>query len=183
MIVAPPPADLDFADLRDDEQAALAAFDYYGRVDSGYSKIQGTKPQTIGYPLDDSPAGLAGWIVEKFRTWSDCDGDVESVLHQGPAARQRHAVLAHGHGPLGRAPVLRGRAAPSGFMPAERPAVPFGVAAFPKEIIRSPRHWAEGRYDIRHWTEMPRGGHFAAFEQGELLVNDVREFFRAFRVH
>ena len=77
MIVAPPPADLDFEHLRDDEQAALAAFDYYGRVDSGYSKIQGTKPQTIGYALDDSPAGLAGWIVEKFRTWSDCDGDVE----------------------------------------------------------------------------------------------------------
>ena len=68
-------------------------------------------------------------------------------------------------------------------MPAERPAVPFGVAAFPKEIIRSPRRWAEGRYDIRHWTEMPRGGHFAAFEERELLVNDVREFFRPFRVH
>ena len=79
MIVAPPPADLDFDNLGDDEQAALAAFDFYARVDSGYSKIQGTKPQTIGYPLDDSPAGLAGWIVEKFRTWSDCDGDVESV--------------------------------------------------------------------------------------------------------
>jgi hypothetical protein len=70
----------------------------------------------------------------------------------------------------------------SGFVPDERPTVQFGVAAFPKEIIRSPRHWAERRYDIRHWTDMPRGGHFAAFEEGGLLVDDVREFFRPLRI-
>ncbi len=177
MVVAPPPADLDFEHLRDDEQAALASFDYYGRVDSGYSKIQGTKPQTIGYALDDSPAGLAGWIVEKFRTWSDCDGDVERSLHQGPAARQHHAVLAHRHRPLGGAPLLRGRA----DRHVRRPTAGRG----PRRGRRVPEGdhppappWAEQRYDILHWTDMPRGGHFAAFEEPELLVDDVREFFR-----
>jgi pimeloyl-ACP methyl ester carboxylesterase len=180
--VAPPPGDLDFANLRDDEQAALGAMDYYSRVDSGYSKIQGTKPQTIGYPLDDSPAGLAGWIVEKFRTWSDCGGDVESVFTKDQLLDNVMlywlTATAHSAGRLYyEAEQTRG------FIPAERPTVPFGVAAFPKEIIRSPRHWAEQRYDIRHWNEMPRGGHFAAFEQPELLVDDVREFFRPLRIH
>jgi epoxide hydrolase len=181
MIVAPPPGDLDFANLRDDEQAALGAMDYYSRVDSGYSKIQGTKPQTIGYPLDDSPAGLAGWIVEKFRTWSDCDGDVESVFTKDQLLDNVMlywlTATAHSAGRLYyEAEQTRG------FMPEERPTVPFGVAVFPQEIIRSPRHWAEERYDIRHWNEMPRGGHFAAFEQPELLVDDVRDFFRALRI-
>jgi epoxide hydrolase len=180
MIVAPPPADLDFANLREDEQVALAAFDYYSRVDSGYSKIQGTKPQTIGYALDDSPAGLAGWIVEKFRTWSDCDGDVERRFTKDQLLD--NIMMYWVNGTAHSAGRLYYEAEQTqGFMPAERPTVPFGVAAFPKEIIRSPKHWAERLYDIRHWTEMPRGGHFAAFEEGELLVDDVRAFFARLR--
>ncbi len=181
MIVAPPPADLDFDNLRDDEQAALASFDYYARVDSGYSKIQGTKPQTIGYALDDSPAGLAAWIVEKFRTWSDCDGDVERRFTKDQLLDNIMLYwltgTAHSAGRLYYESEQTG-----GFVPGQRVEVPIGVAAFPKEIIRSPRHWAEPLYDIHQWTEMPRGGHFAAFEEGGLLVEDVRSFFRPLRI-
>jgi epoxide hydrolase len=181
MVVAPPPPDLDFEHLREDEQAALATYEYYGRVDAGYSKIQGTKPQTIGYALDDSPAGLAGWIVEKFRAWSDCDGDVERRFTKDQLLDNVMLYwltgTAHSAGRL-----YYEAEQTSGFVPGTRVEVPVGVAAFPAEIIRPPRHWAERRYDLRHWTDMPRGGHFAAFEEPELLVGDVREFFRPLRV-
>jgi microsomal epoxide hydrolase len=181
MVVAPPPPDLDFEHLREDEQVALATYEYYGRVDSGYSKIQGTKPQTIGYALDDSPAGLAGWIVEKFRTWSDCEGDVERSFTKDQLLDNVMLYwltgTAHSAGRL-----YYEAEQTSGFVPGTRIEVPVGVAAFPAEIIRPPRHWAEQRYDVRHWTEMPRGGHFAAFEEPDLLVADVRGFFRPLRV-
>jgi pimeloyl-ACP methyl ester carboxylesterase len=181
MIVAPPPADLDFDNLREDEQAALASYDYYARVDSGYSKIQGTKPQTIGYALDDSPAGLAAWIVEKFRTWSDCDGDVERRFTKDQLLDNVMFYwltgTAHSAGRL-----YYEAEQTAGFVPDTRVEVPVGFAAFPKEIIRSPRHWAEIRYDVRRWTEMPKGGHFAAFEEPQLLVDDIRAFFNGFRI-
>ena len=181
MIVAPPPADLDFENLREDEQSALASYDYYARVDSGYSKIQGTKPQTVGYALDDSPAGLAAWIVEKFRTWSDCDGDVERRFTKDQLLDNVMLYwltgTAHSAGRL-----YYEAEQTAGFVPDRRVEVPVGFAAFPKEIIRSPRHWAETRYDVRRWTEMPRGGHFAAFEEPRLLVDDVRAFFKGLRI-
>jgi microsomal epoxide hydrolase len=182
MVVAPPPADLDLDHLSAAEQDALASYDHYSRVDSGYAKIQGTKPQTIGYALDDSPAGLAAWIVEKFRTWSDCDGDVERRFTKDQLLDNIMLYwltgTAHSAGRLYYESEQTG-----GFMPAGPVEVPMGVAAFPKEIIRPAREWAERRYDIRHWTEMPSGGHFAAFEEGDALVRDVREFFRPLRIH
>jgi pimeloyl-ACP methyl ester carboxylesterase len=181
MVVAPPPADLDFEHLQEDEQVALATYEYYGRVDSGYSKIQGTKPQTIGYALDDSPAGLAGWIVEKFRTWSDCDGDVERRFTKDQLLD--NVMLYWLTGTAHSAGRLYYEAEQTrGFVADSRVEVPVGIAAFPKEIIRPPRRWAEPRYNLHRWTEMPRGGHFAAFEEPELLVGDVREFFRPLRV-
>jgi microsomal epoxide hydrolase len=182
MVVAPPPPDLDLEHLQDDEQVALATYEYYGRVDSGYAKLQGTKPQTIGYALDDSPAGLAAWIVEKFRTWSDCDGDVERRFTKDQLLDNVTLYwltgTAHSAGRLYYEAEQTG-----GAVARQRIEVPVGVAAFPAEIIRPPRRWAEPRYDLRHWTEMPRGGHFAAFEEPALLVEDVREFFRPLRIH
>ena len=173
MVVAPPPPDLDFENLQEDERIALGTYEYYGRVDSGYSKIQGTKPQTIGYALDDSPAGLAGWIVEKFRTWSDCDGDVERSFTKDQLLD--NVMLYWLTGTAHSAGRLYYEAQQTGDV-RRRPQSrsPRGVAAFPAEIIRPPRRWAEPRYDIQRWTEMPRGGHFAAFEEPELLVGDVR---------
>jgi microsomal epoxide hydrolase len=182
MVVAPPPPDLDFEHLQEDEQIALGTYEYYGRVDSGYSKIQGTKPQTIGYALDDSPAGLAAWIIEKFRTWSDCDGDVERRFTKDQLLD--NVMLYWLTGTAHSAGRLYYEAQQTGtFVADAKVEVPVGVAAFPAEIIRPPRRWAEPRYDIRQWTEMPRGGHFAAFEEPDLLLEDVRNFFRPLRIH
>jgi microsomal epoxide hydrolase len=179
MVVAFPPPDLDPEQLTDAERDALGAFERYQREESGYASIQGTKPQTIGYALEDSPVGLAAWIVEKFRAWSDCDGDVERsftkdqlldnvmmywVTATAHSAARLYYEVQHG-----------GSAIPATL------EVPVGVAAFPKEILRSPRSWAERTMNVVHWTDMPRGGHFAAFEVPELLVPDIRSFFAALR--
>jgi pimeloyl-ACP methyl ester carboxylesterase len=181
MLVAGPPPDTDFANLTPAEQDALASFQEYDKFDSGYAKIQGTKPQTIGYALDDSPAGLLAWIVEKFRTWTDCDGDVESSLTKDQMLDNvmLYWLTATAHS-AGR--IYYEATAGGTFSPQERIEVPVGMAAFPREIIRSPRQWAEARANIVHWTDMPRGGHFAAFEEPELLIEDVRKFFRPLRV-
>ena len=153
MIVAPPPADLDFEHLRDDEQTALASFDYYARVDSGYSKIQGTKPQTIGYPLDDSPAGLAAWIVEKFRTWSDCDGDVERRFTKDQLLDNIMlywlTATAHSAGRL-----YYEAEQTSGFVPDQRVEVPVGCRRVPQGD--HPLAPPLGRAALRHPPAGPR---------------------------
>lgn len=181
MLIALPPEGFDFSTLTEKEMAGLAAAADYIENDSGYAKIQGTKPQTIGYLLDDSPAGLAAWIVEKFRTWSDCDGDVERRFTKDQLLTNimLYWVTATGHsaGRLYYEATKAGRFGPQGG----RVEVPTGAAIFPKEIVRPPRAWAEQSYNITHWTEMPAGGHFAAFEEPGLLVDDVRAFFRTVR--
>jgi microsomal epoxide hydrolase len=143
---------------------------------SGYSTIQGTRPQTLAYGLTDSPAGLAAWIAEKFHAWSDNDGTIESAV-------PRDAMLANISlywftGAIGSSfwPYY---ARVHGAWPVPFPVtVPTAYAAFPKEILRPPRAVAERMYtDIRRWTEMPKGGHFAALEQPEALANDVVAFF------
>ena len=149
--------------------------------ESAYAQLQGTKPQTLAYGLNDSPAGLAAWIVEKWRTWSDCGGDVESVYTKdelltnvmiywatGTINSSVRYYYENGHTPP---PVPRDK----------RVEVPVAVAAFPKELMRPPREVAERIYNIQRWTEMPRGGHFAAMEQPDLLVEDVRAFFKTLR--
>ncbi|HEX8539668.1 MAG TPA: epoxide hydrolase, partial [Cystobacter sp.] len=148
-------------------------------AEAGYSHVQGTKPMSLGIAQSDSPAGLAAWIVEKFRTWSDCGGDVERVFSKDWLltnlmfywAPNSIASAANLYAELGG--VLG-----SLFAPVK---VPTGVAAFPKEIYQSPRSWLERRFDLRRYTPMPRGGHFAAVEQPELFLDDVRAFFRALR--
>jgi pimeloyl-ACP methyl ester carboxylesterase len=178
LVIVPLPRDLDHAHLTDAERAALDARARYSRDDSGYAKIQGTRPQTIGYALDDSPVGLAAWIIEKFRTWSDCDGDLERSYTKDQLLDNVMLYwltgTAHSAGRLYFEAQHSGR----GFAPGERVEVPTGVAAFPREIIGTPRNWAEAFYNIVHWSEMPRGGHFAAMEEGELLTNDIRACFR-----
>jgi microsomal epoxide hydrolase len=176
MVVAPPPPDLDLQHLEDDEQVALSTYEYYGRVDSGYAKIQGTKPQTVGYALDDSPAGLAAWIVEKFRTWSDCDGDVERVFSKDTLLTNIMFYWATNSIASAANLYFESRAEGRGAWPAI--AAPVGVAMFPKELARCPREWVPPSINVVRWTEMPRGGHFAALEQPALLLDDVRAFFR-----
>jgi pimeloyl-ACP methyl ester carboxylesterase len=164
--------------LSDDEKAGLAALQQFQREESGYALEQSTKPQTIGAALNDSPAGLLAWIVEKFRSWSDCDGHPENVFSRDQLLTNvtiywvtqtitSSARLYWEHMHIGEPP------APV--------TVPTGVARYPKEVLRYPRAWVEHGYNVVHWADMPRGGHFAAMEQPGLFVRDLRDFFRMVR--
>jgi pimeloyl-ACP methyl ester carboxylesterase len=152
------------------------------KMEIGYQQIQGTKPQTLAYGLTDSPTGLAAWLIEKFRTWSDCNGDVERV-------HSRDSLLANiclywFTGAIGSsfwpyyARIHHAWPIPNGA----KVMVPTGYAAFPKEIIRPPRSIAETVYgNTQSWTPMAAGGHFAAMEQPDALATDIAAFFRALR--
>jgi pimeloyl-ACP methyl ester carboxylesterase len=152
------------------------------KEETGYQWIQGTRPQTLSFGLTDSPSGLAAWIVEKFRAWSDCGGDVE-------AAFTRDQLLANISlywftGAIGSSffPYYFRMHRPWPIPEGRTIDVPTGYCEFPREILRAPRSVAAHTYtDIRRWTVMPRGGHFAAMEQPEALAAEVRAFFRSLR--
>ncbi len=166
------------SDLTVAEKQYLDALQQWRTREGAYAMIQRTKPQTLAYGLNDSPVGLAGWIVEKFRAWSDCEGDVERRFTKdelltnimiywvtetiNSSARMYYENL-------------------RAVAPTPRVEVPAGLAIFPKEIVQPPRQWAERSLRVECWTEMPRGGHFAALEEPDLLVEDLRAFFRPLR--
>jgi microsomal epoxide hydrolase len=150
----------------------------YMEHERAYQQIQGTKPQTLGFALDDSPAGLAAWIVEKFRAWCDCDGNVESRFTKDELLTNITLYWITQTGTSSARIYYENRVA----LPHQgRVTVPTACALFPKEIIVPARKWVEARYNLVRWTEMPRGGHFAALEQPDLLVADIREFFGSLR--
>jgi len=165
-----------------DEKLFLAQLAHFLKEETGYQWIQGTKPTTLAFALSDSPAGLAAWLVEKFRSWTDCDGNPENALTRdemltditlywvtGCIGASFWPYYARLHGPW---PVPEGKTVD----------VPTGYVEFPKEILRPPRSVAERMYsDIRRWTVMPKGGHFAALEQPEALAREIRAFFRPLR--
>jgi pimeloyl-ACP methyl ester carboxylesterase len=164
------------------EQAALDGLEYYQKFDSGYSKQQSTRPQTVGYGLVDSPAGLCAWILEKFWSWSDTKGDPVGALG---ADRILDDVMYYWLPAAGASSGRLywesfGKAFTEGAPPIVN--VPAGISIFPKEIVRPPRAWVEPRFsDLRYWGTPGKGGHFAAFEQPELFVDEVRAFFRLVR--
>jgi pimeloyl-ACP methyl ester carboxylesterase len=168
--------------LTPEEERFFAEVAVWLKEETGYQWIQGTRPQTLAFALTDSPAGLAAWIIEKFRAWSDCGGDVESAF-------TRDQLLANISfywftGAIGSSffPYYARMHRPWPVPDGATIDVPTGYAAFPREILRPPRVLAERSYtNIRRWTEMPRGGHFAAMEQPEALAHEVREFFRPLR--
>ena len=149
--------------------------------ETGYQQIQGTKPQTLGIALNDSPAGLAAWIVEKFRTWCDCDGNPETIFTKDELLTNITLYWVTQTAASSARIYYESRHAPPSATAGRKIDVPTACADFPKEVIWSPRSWLEPRYNITRWTEMPKGGHFAAFEQPQLLVDDVRAFFRSVR--
>ena len=146
-----------------------------------YAHVQRTRPQTAAYGLNDSPTGLAAWILEKFREWSDCDGDVyrrftrDELLANVTVYWMTETI--HSSFRL----YFEGRKAPLQFGAGEFVHAPTAIAHFPKELPFPPRAWVERGYNVQHWTEMPRGGHFAAAEEPEILAEDLRAFFRRFR--
>ncbi len=158
-----------------EERRALERLQYYQDWDSGYSKQQSTRPQTLAYALVDSPVGQMAWIVEKFWSWMDCDGHPENVLSKDQLLDNVMLYwLTKTGGSSGR---LYWESFGT-FGQGTRVEIPTGVASFPKEIIQAPRRWCEVGYNITHWTDMAKGGHFAALEQPEAFVDDVRKFFR-----
>jgi pimeloyl-ACP methyl ester carboxylesterase len=146
-----------------------------------YGHVQATRPQTAAYGLNDSPAGLAAWILEKFRAWSDCDGDLyrrftrDELLTNVTLYWMTETIYSSFR------LYYEGRKAPLHFGPDDFVHVPCAIARFPKEEPFPPREWIERGYNVQRWTEMPRGGHFAAAEEPELLAEDIRAFFRQFR--
>jgi epoxide hydrolase len=167
--------------LTDEEQADLAAMGRFQRQEAGYANEQGTKPQTLGVALNDSPAGLLAWIIEKFRTWSDCDGHPENCFTREQLIT--NVMLYWVTQTSTSSARLYWESNQSGVLTEELPfiGIPTGVARYPKEVLRWPRSWVETRYNVTHWAAMPRGGHFAAMEQPELFGDDLREFFRTVR--
>jgi len=183
MVVAGPPPGVEnpTEGISPEELEGLAALADFQKHETGYQQIQGTKPQTLGYGLTDSPAGLAGWIVEKFRSWSDCNGDVESRFSKDELLT--NVMIYWVTRTINSSLRLYCESMRAGsFGPAPRRVeVPTGCAIFPKEMIRPPRRWAEAWFDVRRWSVMPRGGHFAALEEPEALVAELRSFFRELR--
>jgi pimeloyl-ACP methyl ester carboxylesterase len=173
-----PPEGRRAKDLDEDEKKFLGEVDVFQRDETGYQQIQGTKPQTLAYGLNDSPAGLAAWIVEKFRTWSDCDGDVERRFTKDQLLTNVTIYWVTQSINSSTRLYWEQRHNPFRLAPGERCQAPTAAALFPKELLRPPRRWAERACNIVRWTEMPAGGHFAAMEEPAALAKDVQAFLR-----
>src|SRR5436190_13353602 len=145
--------------------------------EGGYIAIQGTRPQTLAYGLHDSPVGMLAWIVEKWRAWSDCGGDIESCFTKDELLTNAMLYWVTGTMRSSMHYYWEHRANPPAAVRPVRIDVPTGVAMFPKEVMRVPRSAAARKYDLRRWTEFDKGGHFAAMEQPEALAADIKAFF------
>lgn len=164
------------------ERRALDGARYYEEWDSGYSKQQSTRPQTIGYGLVDSPAAQAAWILEKFWQWTDCDGHPENALARDELLDNVMLYWLTASGASSARLYWESFGKAFGGDRTRVVALPTGCSIFPKEIIPTPRSWAEKRYtNIVYWNELERGGHFAAFEQPALFVDELRACFRLMR--
>ena len=175
-ICPPDPATLE--DLTEAEKGAMAGMQHYQDWDSGYSKQQSTRPQTLGYGLVDSPAGQAAWILEKFWSWTDCNGHPENVLSRDELLDNVMLYWLPG------AATSSARLYWESFRnpPMDEMKVPVGASIFPKEIFRTSRRWAEKHFGgLLYWNELDKGGHFAAFEQPETFVDEIRTCFRSLR--
>lgn len=165
----------------DAERAYLDAAQGWQAQEAGYQRIQGTKPQTLAYGLTDSPAGLAAWITEKWRSWSDCDGEIERRFSKDEILTNISIYWFSGtinsstryYYEMFQDPARNGLGG--------RIETPCGFSIFPGEIISAPRSWVERGCNLTQWSEHDRGGHFAAMEEPDLLVADIRDFFRPLR--
>lgn len=178
-----PPDDLSHA-----EKKYLEAMENFQKTDGAYAMIQGTRPLTPAVGLNDSPTGLAAWIVEKFQEWSDCHGNIESRFSKDELltnvmiywVTQTIATSFQPYRDFMQAGATRWiTQAAKGWLGSDR--TPTAFAIFPKDLSQPPREWAERFYNVQRWTKMTKGGHFAALEEPEALAQDMREFFRPLR--
>ncbi|HZM36639.1 MAG TPA: alpha/beta fold hydrolase [Burkholderiales bacterium] len=161
-----------------EESLYLKQLSEWLKEETGYQWIQGTRPQTLAYALADSPAGLAAWIVEKFQRWTDCGGVIENAVSRDDMLA--NISLYWFTGAIGSSfwPYYARMHRPWPIPEGETVGVPMGYAEFPKEILRPPRSLAERTYsDIRRWSVMAKGGHFAALEQPRALASEIEAFF------
>jgi epoxide hydrolase len=167
--------------LSGQEQADMAATGAFMEKGSAYQQIQGKNPQTLSYGLTDSPAGLAGWISEKFHHWTHHpDGDLETAVTREQLLTNLTVYWITNT--INSSTRLYFESQKSGrFPPFERLEVPTGCAVFPGEIITMPESWASNLYNVTRYTRFDRGGHFAAMEEPDLLIDDIRAFFRTVR--
>lgn len=173
-----PPLGQNYPPVSLDENEFLNRFSRFASAEGAYSLLQATKPQTLSFALSDSPIGLLAWITEKFASWADYAGELETVI---PTETLLTNVSLYWFGNTIDSSLRmykENRLRPFAFPEVERVIVPMAFARFPKELPTPPRTWVERIFDVRRWTEMPRGGHFAALEQPALLVDDVRAFCR-----
>jgi pimeloyl-ACP methyl ester carboxylesterase len=159
-----------------DERAFIERRDRWIAEEGAYAAMQSTRPQTLAYGLTDSPVGLAGWTIEKFRAWSDCGGVVEHRFSKDELLTTITIYWVKGTIGSSFLPYFERDSEPLG-----RISVPTAVAVFPHDLPSPPRSWVERTCNVQHWTEMPRGGHFPAAEEPELLAEDIRQFFRPLR--
>jgi microsomal epoxide hydrolase len=179
MLVTFPPDDLDATEhLSDDEKARLQLGPRYQSELSGYNRIQATRPQTLAYGLNDSPVGQLAWIVEKFKEWTDSSEAPEDAVDRDQMLT--NVMLYWLTGTAGSSARLYKESAMTWRRPEPSPT-PIGVAVFPRDLTLPIRRFAEPTHKVVHWSEFDRGGHFAAMEVPELLIADVRTFFRQFR--
>jgi microsomal epoxide hydrolase len=178
MIAVGPAEGRNAPELTAEEKVFLADLEKFRTHETGYQWIQGTKPQTLAYGLNDSPAGLCAWIVEKFRTWSDCHGELEKSFTRDELLTNVMIYWITQSINSSTRLYYEARHHPWRLKPGTRIEAPTAFALFPAELVRPPRHWAERAYNIQRWTVMPKGGHFAAMEEPGLLAADVREFFK-----
>jgi pimeloyl-ACP methyl ester carboxylesterase len=173
-----PPDPTTLEDLTDAEKSAMEGMQHYQQWDSGYSKQQSTRPQTLGYGLVDSPAGQAGWIIEKFWSWTDCNGHPENALTRDELLDNVMLYWLPGTGASSARLYWESFNQP----PMGKVQVPVGCSIFPKEIFRTSKRWAEKQFDeLIHFNTLEKGGHFAAFEQPETFIDEVRTCFRSLR--
>ncbi len=175
-VVGPDPETM--SELTEREISALAGMKHYSDHDSGYSKQQSTRPQTLGYGLADSPSGQAAWIIEKFWSWTDCDGHPENALSRDELLDNVMLYWLPGNAASSARLYWESFGSPS----MDEIKTPTGCSIFPKEIFRTSRRWAEKRFpNLIHWNELDKGGHFAAFEQPEIFSDEIRDCFRSVR--
>jgi len=178
MVNAPPTEEAKTNPTERDLQA-FAGGQYYQEWGAGYSKQQATRPQTLGYGLVDSPMGQAAWIIEKFYEWTDCDGNPENALSREEMLDNVMFYWLTGSGASSARLYWESFGA---FGSSDAVTLPMGGSIFPKEIMATPRSWAEGRFaNIVYWNELEKGGHFAAFDKPEQFIAEVRNCFRLMR--
>lgn len=163
-------------DLTSAEQAYVRNLERWRQQEMGYAMLHSTKPQTLAYGLNDSPAGLAAWIIEKFRSWSDCDGDVEKAFTRDELLT--NLTIYWATETINSSMRLYYESSP---LPMGEMGVPIGWLQTAKDMFPMPRSWVERFYKIDRWTDLPAGGHFPEWEQPDAVARDIRTFFRSLR--